>query len=724
MDTAEIRHALSDARTKPEGQGRTRYLETLAAAARDGGDRLLEAEVLLDLVQAYSHAGERDLTPDAFTRLLCVHDGHPSELTTLSQSVLWYLKWWAHDLIDNPSMPLDTVRYWLDELEQRYRAAGYSLRPVLKLRSTLARELGDYESAAHLRDQALAAPRDHMTDCEACECGWAGALSKAMGDDHDALRRWAPVLEGRRGCAEEPHRIRAHALLPLIRTGSLDTARAAHLTGYPLLRNRPGLRYAIAEHIEFCALTGNEARGLDILTEHAQWLTEVGADANIRLEFATGVSVLLQRLVDLGYANLPVGPDAATCASALNMLTAEIGTLCARYDERNGTDTVSVAVRARLAQKPLADHLPLGIRSTGRLRSLALVHDAGAASHSDVLVVGRAGPVPGASVRATLRTVADPDRHAEAEQLAQAAAVLMAGDPGGAEATLRRALHAGDGVLHPEQLARLSSLLVTAISGQSGREEALADAALTAAWHWEPWSPVDALHHIVVAARAYHRAGRHGEAVALLEQPLSLDHPSLSERSLPLSPSGHREPIGEPAPNSRPLALVRSASPAEVLTAGGLPYPVVEIALIRRQFGDSLNALNRYGDAAAQFTEGARLIHADPRHRDLHAELVFASAAALSVCGRDTEALEAYLCAADLFAELDRVASHARCLRSAAWLKFWGDESGAVMGMGIMWTLLADLERLAENAPSPEVRGELLNTRRQLETMRDEANAK
>ncbi len=719
MDTAEIRHALSGARTTPEGQGRTRYLETLAAAARDGADRLLEAEVLLDLVQAYGYAGERDLAPDAFTRLLCIHDGHPTELSALSEPVLWYLKWWAHDLIDNPSIPLDTVQHWLGELEQRYRAAGYSPRPVLKLWSTLARELGDHESAAYLRDQALAAPRDSMTDCEACECNWAGALSTELGDDHDALHRWAPVLDGRRGCAEEPHRIRAHALLPLVRTGSLDAARAAHLTGYPLIRNKPGLRYAVAEHIEFCALTGNEARGLDILTEHAHWLTDVGADANIRLEFATGVSVLLQRLVDLGYANLPIGPgeEAATCAATLNMLSAEIRALCARYDARNGTDAVSVAVRARLERKPLADHLPLGIRSTGMLRSLALFHDAGPASYADVLVIGRTVSATPEPVGATNSIAPEVDRRAAAEHLVQAAAVLMAADPVGAEATLRRALHAGDGVLHPEQLARLSSLLVSAISGQSGREVALADAALTAAWHWEPWSPVDALHQIVVAARAYHRADRHGEAVALLEQPLSLDPSPFTGRSSP------RESIEDPASNIRPLSVIRSASPGEMLTASALPYPVVEIALIRRQFGDSLNAVNRYADAAAQFTEGARLIHADPRHRELHAELVFASAAALSVCGRDAEALEAYLRAADLFGDLDRVGPRARCLRSAAWLKFWGDESGAVMGMGMMWTLLADLERLAENAPSPEVRGELLNTRRQLETMRDEVNA-
>jgi len=610
MDTAEIRHALTSARTVPEGSGRARCLETLADAARDGADRLAEAEVLLDL------------------------------------------KWMTRDLIDNPAVPLATVHHWLDELERRYRAAEYSLRPVLKLRSTLARDLGDYDTAARLRDLSLAAPRDTMTDCEACECHWAGALSVAMGDDRDALERWAPVLTGRRRCAQEPHRVRAHALLPLVRAGRAGEARDAHLTGYPLVRDEPGLRYAVAEHIEFCALTGNEARGLYILADHAGWLTDAGVDAASRLEFATGAGVLLRRLVDLGHGDRPVG--GRTAGSVLAELILEIDTLCSRYDIRNGADAVSAVVRARLVAPPLLEHLPLGIRGTTPLRPV-VVHGA------------------------------DPSADAAqwAGRLGELAAARLTADPAGAERRLRHALDVGARVLPPAQLARLSSLLVTAISAQPGRESALADAAVTAAWRWESLSEADAVHHTLVAARACHRAGRHGEAAALFEEPLSLAQ----------SPPGT-----------------------------GIPYPPSEIALIRRQFGESLNALNRYQNAAAQFTEGARLVRDAPAHRELSAELMHAAAAALSLCGRDADALAAYLRAAELLDALDRVAARARCLRSAAWLQFWG-ESGAGQGLRTMRTLLADLVLREETSSAPEIGAEVLQTRRQLETMLDEVSA-
>lgn len=754
MDAAEIRHALTRARTLPEGGGRARCLEALARAARDGADRLAEAEVLLDLVRAYSAAGERDLTPSAFERLLLIYDENPGTVGGLSRSVHWYLKWMTHDQIDNPAVPLITVHHWLDELERRYRAAKYSLRPVLKLRSTLARDLGDHDTAARLRAKSMAAPRDAMTDCEACESHWAGRLSEVMGDDRDALERWAPVLNGRRRCAKEPHRVRARALLPLVRTGRIGEARAAHLTGYPLVRDRPGLRFAVAAHLEFCALTGNEARGLDILSDHASWLTEAGADTRSRLEFATGAGVLLRRLVELGHGDLPVAGRIA--GSVLAELILEIDTLCSRYDTRNGTDAVGVAVRARLVAPPLVDHLPLGIRSVRPLRAIAAdgmdpsdeavqragrvgsaavaelplgiasarrlreiaVHgvelSAGAAQWAGRVGEPAASALPeqlplGIGSVTPLRSVAANGANSSAAagqwaaRLGELAAARLTADPAGAERRLRHALKVGAEVLSPELLARLSSLLVTAISAQPGREAALADAAVTAAWRWEGLSEADAVHHTLVAARAWHRAGRHGEAAALFEQPLML-----SSGSTPRAANCAES-------NDRPRY-----SPEQSLPGIDIPYPLSEIAVIRRQFGESLNALNRYRDAAAQFAEGARLVRDAPRHRELSAELVHAAAAALSLSGHDADALDAYQHAAELFGALGRVAARARCLRAAAWLEFWG-ESGAEEGLRTMRTLLADLQLREET--SPELAAELEQTRRQLETMLDERGA-
>ena len=170
---------------------------------------------------------------------------------------------------------------------------------------------------------------------------------------------WAPLLDGQLKCAEEPHRVLAKSLLPLVRTGRADEARRAFLRGYPLAQAEVSLCAAVGGHIEFCALTGNEARGLEILAEHTAWLTDTQLDTADRLSFLAGVSVLLRRLAALGYGAVPAG--LGTVAGTASVLEAELRDLCGRYDARNRSSSVSDRVAAQLAQEPLLERLPLGL---------------------------------------------------------------------------------------------------------------------------------------------------------------------------------------------------------------------------------------------------------------------------------------------------------------------------------------------------------------------------
>lgn len=601
MDAAEIGTALAQVGALPHGRTRTERLETLAAAARTGSDRALEGRVLLELVQSYAYAGEPDPAPVAYGRLLRIFDDHPAELASMTHSVHWHLKRVTGGMIDNPAVPLSTIDRWFGELDSRYRQRGYSPRPVLALRSELARATGDSAAAAAWLERAMAAARDSMSDCAACERSEWGLTTVSRGDDEGGLAQWKPVLDGERTCADEPHRVLARALLPLVRTGRVAAARGAHLTGYPLVRHTESLRPSVALHLEFCALTGNEARGLEILTEHASALADSGSDAGARLAFATGVCVLLRRLVALRLGDLPLAD--ATVESVRARLEVEIGALCARYDARNGNSAVSLRAAARLAAQPLVDRLPLGLRST----------------------LPRAGSAPD---RVSAADDFSGDRAAEVRRLAELGAARLADTPEEAEAHLREALALGAPVLSGDEAARLGAQLVIAIASQPDRELDLADAAVRAAARWEGLSEPDVLHHTVVAARAFHRAGRHGEATALFEQALLSD---------------------------------------------AVPYPSGELAVVRAQFGRSLAALDRHREAAGQFLAGARLVEHDRERTKLHAELAWSAAIALEGCGQNDEAVAAYHRAARLWTALGEVAARARCLRAAAWLQASGE---------------------------------------------------
>jgi tetratricopeptide (TPR) repeat protein len=173
------------------------------------------------------------------------------------------------------------------------------------------------------------------------------------------------VLRGERTCVEEPHNVLAKSLLPLVRLGRVDEARANHLRGYRMARGNPNLLRAIGRHIEFAALTGNEARGLEMLAEHADRLAHATDQAANRLGLLEGAAVLLRRLRDLGQDALEVRTGSATTVAALlPTVEAEIAEIGARFDRRNGTTSVSDRSRRRLATQPLLASLPLGVRSS------------------------------------------------------------------------------------------------------------------------------------------------------------------------------------------------------------------------------------------------------------------------------------------------------------------------------------------------------------------------
>ena len=359
MTTDEIWRALGDNGRAQHGPVRIARAEYLIDAAEAADDPALKAQALIDAIEAYEFGAEQPKMLVPFARLLRLWDESPEAFDRFrSHSLFWYFKWTTGGMIGVPEVPLDSIGRWLGEMESRYRQAGYSPRAVHMGRHRLARESGDAAAAAREFDAWLDAPRDQMADCHACELGDQGWWMTQLGRDDEAVERWRPVLDGDSSCAEEPHRVLAHSLMPLVRLGRLDEARANHLRGYRLARGVPNLRAALGRHLEFCALTGNEARGLEILTEHAQYLGEGAEDAETRLEFLVGALILLRRLAELGGSDLYLGDS--TVGRAAQSAQEHVDDLCARFDTRNGTTIVSDRVERRLAQQPLEIPLPIG----------------------------------------------------------------------------------------------------------------------------------------------------------------------------------------------------------------------------------------------------------------------------------------------------------------------------------------------------------------------------
>ncbi|OXY90723.1 hypothetical protein [Streptomyces diastatochromogenes] len=365
-DFDALRRAMAENSEQPEGPARNARAEQLLAEAEKLNIPLAVIEALGHQLKVYNYSSEKDRMFVPFARLLRLWDERPEDFDEYEAHGLhWVFKWVSAGMLDQPHIPLASIEKWLGEMEHRYRLAGHSERAVRSAEFSVAAHVGDLERAERAYGAWLAADRDRMADCHACELHGQGAWQVKCDRDAEALELWRPVLEGEYSCAHEPHTVLASSLTPLLRLGRLDEARAHHLRGFRLVRPMESMRGAYADHVEFCALTGNEARGLELLAERPAYFTDTGHPRS-RLDFMAVVTLLTDRLTGLGLGERQVPGPAGLSWTARELAAharAEALELAERFDRRNGTSYVGDRVRARMAQRPLVDRLPLGVRT-------------------------------------------------------------------------------------------------------------------------------------------------------------------------------------------------------------------------------------------------------------------------------------------------------------------------------------------------------------------------
>ncbi|MFF8392065.1 hypothetical protein [Streptomyces sp. NPDC016172] len=364
QSTDELYQALQENDRRPYGRTRTVTAEELVDAAEQFDEPVPLVHALLELQEAYTYGSEPRKSPVVFARLLTLFDEQPDVFDDrLRHMLFWRFKWVSNALRALPEIPLASLRQWLTEMRDRYEKAGLGLHPYYGQAYQLAAHVGEDTALAY--ELWAGRTRTRLSDCEACEICERALYHLRAGDDERALRAWEPVLAGKESCQEEPARSLSYVLLPLLRTGRSDRARELHLAGYRGCRRNPSMSGEVGRHLEFCALTGNEARGLELLAENRNLFDEVDSPLD-QLDFLTGVEVLLQRVELLGHGELPAAGYAGRTWTATG-LRAEVrgraDDLAARFDARNGTTAHTDRRRARLDRAPLLDALELTLRT-------------------------------------------------------------------------------------------------------------------------------------------------------------------------------------------------------------------------------------------------------------------------------------------------------------------------------------------------------------------------
>ncbi len=435
QSAGELWDSLYRSHELPFGRARTGLVEQVLARAEEIGDDELAFAARMAATEAYHFGGEPARGFVTFSRCLSEFDQDPRPYhQRYAHTLLWQFKWIVTAMTDYPEIPLERTRQVLDDMERRYRAGGHSLHAVLACRHQIARHVGDMEAAAHYYEQWCAAPRDSLSDCEACEPTARIRYLTLLGRDEEAVALAEPVLRGELNCVTQPQSILTALMVPYVRTGRLDEAVSAHRRAYRAIRNSRGDMSRIADHLELCARTGNEARGLELLERHLGWLDEPPSPLTA-MWFAASAALLLRRLVDAGRGDLVVRrPGGGTAAAALAEEMTRLATdLAARFDERNGTSYQSGRVTAQIQAEPLIDYLPL---SPSRPTSPARVGGAATAAADAGTPTGPAVPRPAAAGPVVPAPTVPPDA-GPMDVLRMAEERAMADDTAGAIALLK-----------------------------------------------------------------------------------------------------------------------------------------------------------------------------------------------------------------------------------------------------------------------------------------------
>ncbi|GIG58020.1 hypothetical protein Lfu02_23920 [Longispora fulva] len=354
---AQLRDMLADAWSLPYGTGQIAAVEEIVRHADAQGLKEVQYAARILATSAYIYGGERAKSFVSFAWCLAAHDRGEGD-DDLTHNLLWHMKDMVSGLTQFPEVDLERTRSVLADMERRYRAAGTSLHPVYHYRWVLAHHLGDDVAAAEHFRQWQAAPRGEFSDCAGCDPTATMTHLNHTGRYEESVALATPVLAGTLTCREQPQQILTGLLEAYVRTGRLEEARDAHRRGYRAIQfNRSDLE-SVGDHLEFCARTGNDARGLEILERHLAWL-DAPTSPSADMWFSAAAGLLLRRLDEAGHGATVVGRAGKSVAELRVELTDRALALAARFDARNGVPTQGDRVRARLAAEPLVEHLPL-----------------------------------------------------------------------------------------------------------------------------------------------------------------------------------------------------------------------------------------------------------------------------------------------------------------------------------------------------------------------------
>lgn len=351
----QLREAFRAAMAMPDGTVKFDALDSAIRQADAEGQERLAFEFRQTAIQPYHFGGDHRRAFLAFSQCLAAFDRDPSIAEPYAEhGLLWKFKWMVSTLTEFPDIPLARTYAVLEDMQRRYLRGGYSLHAVHQRRCQVAVHVGDLAQAETSYQDMLTAEQDRLSDCWVCVPSAQTRTLSALGRHEDAVAAGEPAKHG--SCARQPQWVQAYLLEPYLRTGRFAEAEELHRSSYRRMRTSHIYLAGIGLHLSFLGMSGNEARGLELIERHLPWLETSRTPAD-RLHFAASAVLVLNRVSAKGFGDSPIRRDAQD-TTTVDALATELARyarqLAARFDERNGTTRQSELAEQRMSAPQLA----------------------------------------------------------------------------------------------------------------------------------------------------------------------------------------------------------------------------------------------------------------------------------------------------------------------------------------------------------------------------------
>lgn len=352
-------------------------LERALALAVEQGDESGEYRVRLLMGNNAQMSGDTDALLTNFAWCLAKHDQDPVRFPNEpdeDSDLMWQFKWMVGVLGADPRFSTEQISAVLEDMGEHYRRANLGLSGVAMARFEAAFHNGHLDQAREAYGTLVSTDRDDYSHCDACVRSVAMDYHFSTGDHAKGLAEFTEIMDGEFTCGEEPEHAMSLALLPLLRSGDTDGLASLHRRSYREARSNADNLGIIANHLAFCAVTGNEARGVALAERHLAWLAHDPLSHRKHLNFLSALALLLEQVVAAGHGDVPIrGSDSTLLNPFLGqrsgvLSAGELAPLCwaaaqtlaAEFDARNGNNWHARRVAERHAMVAESHPLDLG----------------------------------------------------------------------------------------------------------------------------------------------------------------------------------------------------------------------------------------------------------------------------------------------------------------------------------------------------------------------------